>query len=515
MKVLGLDVGEKRIGVAKADSGTRIAVPVGYINVDGTEWEQISHIANLNDTKLFVLGLPRSNDGNETAQSLYVRNFAKTLTEKIPSAKIRFQDESLTSVEAEKRLKSRKKNFEKGEIDAEAASIILQDFIEHFSEQPMPDTKTNIIEKNAQKAMLNSKKVAKKSKKLASFIITPITLVFLAFCAIGCLFWYHESLSPVVTDCDNNDCSDISFSVTDGDPIDTIAKNLKDAGLIRSAFFFKIYLKIDRTDAVLKSGSYNLNRSLSVEQIVDAMIAGTKDSEVFRFTILPGETLADIKAKLVKIEYDAHEVEDAFSRPYGNPILASKPAEASLEGYLFGETHEFFKNTPVTDIIEKFLAGSEKIINENNLVEKFAAQGLSLHEGIILASVVQREAYPADQANVAKVFYNRLHLGIMLGSDVTASYAADLVDPERHTYTTNYDVLNIDSCYNTRKYAGLPCGAIASPSLSALMAVANPAENGYIYFLTGDDGKMYYGYTEAEHNQNIRNHCQSLCNVAL
>ncbi len=137
MKILALDVGEKRIGVARADSTTRIAVPVGFIAVDGSEWQEIAKTARLNNTNFFVLGLPRSNEGNETAQSLYVRNFAKVLVEKVPGIKIRFQDESLTSVVAEERLKSRKKRYEKGEIDAEAASIILQDFLETFTVEKM------------------------------------------------------------------------------------------------------------------------------------------------------------------------------------------------------------------------------------------------------------------------------------------------------------------------------------------------------------------------------------------
>ena len=133
MRVIGLDVGEKRIGVAKADSSTRIAVPVGFYTVDGSEWQKIARIANINSTNFFVLGLPRSNEGNETKQSLYVRNFAKMLIEKIPGARIKFQDESFTSVEAEERLKSRKRSYEKGEIDAEAAAIILQDFLERIT----------------------------------------------------------------------------------------------------------------------------------------------------------------------------------------------------------------------------------------------------------------------------------------------------------------------------------------------------------------------------------------------
>ena len=106
MKIIGLDVGTKRIGVAKADSSTKIAIPVGFLLTDGSEWQEIMRIANLNNTNLFVLGLPRSNEGNETAQSRYVRDFARKLVQNIPGAKIRFQDESLTSVEAENRLKN-------------------------------------------------------------------------------------------------------------------------------------------------------------------------------------------------------------------------------------------------------------------------------------------------------------------------------------------------------------------------------------------------------------------------
>ncbi len=157
----------------------------------------------------------------------------------------------------------------------------------------------------------------------------------------------------------------------------------------------------------------------------------------------------------------------------------------------------------------------ERIIKENDLEAKFSVQGLSLDQGITLASIVQKEAHGADQPTVAQVFLSRIKYGIPLGSDVTVSYALDVVDPERKIYIDNQSALMIDSCYNTRRYAGLPCGPISSPSLSALLAVANPSDTSYLYFLTGDDGTMYYSYTEAEHNQNIRDHCQVLCNVSL
>ncbi len=569
MKIIGLDVGEKRIGVAKADSKTRIAVPVGYIEVDGSEWEQLKRVAFLNDTKFFVLGLPRSNEGNETAQSLYARNFGKTLTEKIPGAKIRFEDESLTSVEAERRLKARKKKYERGDIDAEAASIILQDFIENFSDKTTPERTTEaspapvkktikptkpakdqniieksayktkvivekgaektkaivekgaektkeIVEKNTEKAMLNSKKAIHKSKKLMRLITIPIAIIVILGIIAGVLiFWYNDSLNPSIKNCNEQECIDVIFVVSEGQSVDTIVDNLKKQELIRSPFFTKIFYRISYPDAPLKVGQYPLNKGMSTQDIIKELVSGRTNSNVFNFTILPGETVANIKAKLQQNGYTLSEINNAFAKTYDNPVLAGNTAENGLEGYLFGETHEFYKNAQVEEIIETFLQDLEKVVDENDLVNKFNAQGLTLAQGIILASVIQKEAYPVDQPTVAQVFLSRYRNGTPLGSDVTATYAANKVDPERKTYIYNADVLAIDSCYNTRRYAGLPCGAISSPSLSALLAVANPTDTNYYYFLTGDDGKMYYSYTEDEHNQNIRDHCQVLCEAQL
>jgi UPF0755 protein len=104
-----------------------------------------------------------------------------------------------------------------------------------------------------------------------------------------------------------------------------------------------------------------------------------------------------------------------------------------------------------------------------------------------------------------------------LGSDVTATYAADLIDPDRKTLTSNSDIISLDSLYNTRRHTGLTPGPISNPGIEALNAVANgdDSKRSMLYFLTGDDGKMYYSDTEAGHNQNIHDYCQKLCDVAL
>ena len=426
MKIIGLDVGEKRIGVARADSDTRISVPVGYINVDGTEWQQIANIAAENDTNFFVLGLPRSNEGNETAQSQFVRNFANSLAAQIPNSEIKFQDESLTSVMAEERLRVTGRAYEKGDIDAEAATIILQDFMEGFKEG---DAK-------------------KKSKKRLKILTGLIIFVILGLLATGGALW---------------------------------VKDMR---------------------AKKRAEEY-------------ARIEAEMTAEVFNFTIKPGETIFDVKKSLIEAGYSDSEAEEALNANYNFGFLKNRPEGATLEGYLFGETHEFYKTATAKEVIETFLKGMEKVIKDEKLAEKYAAQGLSLHEGITLASVVQKESSAAEQPTVAKVFLNRLSYGIPLGSDVTVTYALDVVDPDRQTYTDNQAALQVDSCYNTRLYGGLPCGPISNPSITALKAVAEPTDTAYLYFLTGDDGLMYYSYTEAEHIQNIHSHCQNLCNVSL
>ncbi|MBQ3470284.1 endolytic transglycosylase MltG [Candidatus Saccharibacteria bacterium] len=443
MKVLGLDVGEKRIGVAQADSATRIAVPVGYIIADGTEWEEIRRFSTRFNTKLFVVGLPRSNDGNETAQSQYVRNFVARLAKELPGAQVKFQDESLTSVVAEERLRSRRKAYEKGEIDAEAASIILQDFLDGCTTKIPED-------------------YGKKKSKLGLKIFSGVMiLVILGLLATGAVLFIKDKRAK------------------------------------------------ERAEEYARKEA--------------EMVAAT-----FKFTIKPGETIMDIKKNLLAVDrngastaeeklpnYTSEEVEEAFSANYDFEMLKSRPEGASLEGYLYPETIEFYGNSTVEEVLGRFLGEMQKAISENGLEAKYAERGLTLHQGIILASVVQKEANPADQATVAQVFLSRIAYGMALGSDVTVTYALDLADPGRTTYNNNYDALRIDSCYNTRLYAGIPCGAISNPGLTALQAVAEPTETDYLYFLTGDDGLMYYSHTEAEHNQNIYTHCQELCNVLL
>ena len=125
--ILALDVGDRRVGVALADSQIKIAVPYGYLERSDKIIQQITELMLDHDIDTLVIGYPRNQSGEATKQTESVEQFAKKLAEVEIDADLVFQDESLSSVEAERRLGRVK---DKGEIDAEAASIILQDYLE-------------------------------------------------------------------------------------------------------------------------------------------------------------------------------------------------------------------------------------------------------------------------------------------------------------------------------------------------------------------------------------------------
>lgn len=555
MKIIGLDVGTVRIGVARADTATKIAIPDGYINVNGQEVSEIQRRLRFYNSSVLVIGMPRSNDGVQTAQSEYVKKFAMQVAAIIPGIKIYFQDESLTSVEAEKRLRSRKSNFQKGEIDAEAASIILQDFIERMqasinNQQSISPVDFKDLEKQLdEKAESNKEEKQKKKPKKSKMrkIITSLIIILILVSAGlgGAYYWLNQQLlPPKKISCnfnspteaaagkeENPDCQYQKFEIKTNETIDVITKHLKESGFIRSEFAFKLYLKVSNKATKIKAGSYYLRSNFSAEELVSQLENGVGTSQVFNLTVLPGETVRDIKKKLINLGYSSEQIEAALLKKYSSPVLKglydgtgklenqAQPVNVALEGYLYGETYQFYQGETVEHIFETMIKQLNNVISLEQIEQKLEKRGFTLREGIILASIIQKEAHSEDMAGVSMVFQNRLRVGMSLGSDVTATYAADLLNPNRDKADPNNNlrVLEADSLYNTRKHTGLPPGPICSPSLTALIAVAMPDENkrSMYYFLTGDDGKMYYSVTGNEHEQKKRDFCQKLCNVGL
>lgn len=343
-------------------------------------------------------------------------------------------------------------------------------------------------------------KPKRRGKKV--LIWSLIGFVLLVIAALVSVFtWYTVQLSPVNT----SDTSKKLVSVESGSTPTQIAATLDEQGVIRSQEAFLWYTRVEGVQNNLQAGTYRLSPSESTQQIVEHLTNGNVDT--FSITFLPGATLADNREVLIKAGYSETEVDAALSASYNSPLFNGKPATADLEGYIYGETYSFGSNATVASILEHTFELYYNVIEENDLEAKYAAQGLTLYEGITLASIVQREASPGgdDMSQIAQVFYSRLEIGMMLGSDVTYQYIADKTGVARDP--------NLDSPYNTRRYTGLPPGPIATPGEKALIAVGSPASGDYLYFLSGDDDVTYYGRTLQEHEANIRNHCKEKCQI--
>lgn len=340
----------------------------------------------------------------------------------------------------------------------------------------------------------------KKSKwKKWPFIVGVIILVVAAVCA-GLIAWYNGALAAV----DSRSNEKIAVVVPAGTGTGGIAQLLRENGLIRSEDAFMWYVRLNGKTAELQSGSYRLAKSEDVPTIVSHLTSGKTDT--FSITFLPGDTLQKHRQRLIEAGYDASIVDAALQKQYSGDLFEGKPADTDLEGYIYGETYQFPADATPEQILERTFDEFESAIKRTGAAQAAKDRGLNLYQAITLASVIQREVVSKDDmAQVSQIFQLRYARGMPLGSDVTYQYIADKTGQVRDT--------NLDSPYNTRRYAGLPPGPIASPGIDALVSVGKPANGDFVYFLSGDDDKTYYARTNEEHEQNIRDHCQKKCQI--
>ena len=351
------------------------------------------------------------------------------------------------------------------------------------------------------------------SKRIVRRVLYIVAvLVLLIIIAGACaVIWYKSNLSAIIgVKCSDN-CEVIKFTVPEGSGASSIADSLEKAGVIKSALAFKIYLNLEADNKKIMPGEYEFKKDMSVKDIVKQLNEGVS-AKVFRITFLPGETIATSKKRLLEVGYMQGQIDDAFNKTYSHPLLTSKPADASLEGYIWGDTYEFYQTATVEEILTRLFDEMWKNVQKYNLVDGYKKQGLTLHEGITLASVIQREstANYEERRHVAQVFLLRLKSGTPLGSDAIIAYKADLVNPNRSKTDMSY-LTKFGCPWNSRQCKGLPPTPIATPSVDSMRAAADPTDTKDWYFITGDDGKMYYATTEAGHNANVRKYCKKLC----
>ncbi|MFQ5513296.1 MAG: endolytic transglycosylase MltG [Myxococcota bacterium] len=294
------------------------------------------------------------------------------------------------------------------------------------------------------------------------------------------------------------------FQVREGDTLATVAQRLAEQGLLpRSAFFgpnvLVVYGRLAGLERGIKSGEYDVDPGETPVAILRKLVRGSVKTHAV--TLPEG----------LRTDEVAHRLESAgiveaqrFLELSRDPELTrSLGIEASsLEGYLYPETYRFRRNTPARDVLRQMV---EEFRSRWTPADRaiLARSGLSLHEAVTLASIVEKEsAVDEERRLIAAVFRNRLARRMRLQSDPTVIYGLLLT---RGTFDGNLRRrdLRTDTPYNTYTRSGLPPGPIANPTMESIRAVLEPEDVPYLYFVSRNDGTHEFSRTLREHNRAV------------
>ena len=299
----------------------------------------------------------------------------------------------------------------------------------------------------------------------------------------------------------------IPIEVAEGDSSEDIGRTLEEAGVIQSARLFRVLAALMGLEDKLEAGNYDFQQGETALAAVRRISEGRTRS--LRITIPEGWRLEEI-GQLVESRGIAtySEFLQALDEQYSASFLSELAPGTGLEGFLFPATYELSFDANAHDVIQRLLAAFDRRY-QDEMLPKLAAVGLSLRDVVNLASIVEREArVPEDRPLIAGVFLNRMRIGMALNADPTVQYAItqDPASVEEFGYwkleLTLAD-LALPSAYNTYVNAGLPPGPIANPGLASILAVLEPAETEFFYFVARPDGSHIFAETFAEHERNV------------
>ncbi|MCG2685807.1 endolytic transglycosylase MltG [Candidatus Parcubacteria bacterium] len=294
----------------------------------------------------------------------------------------------------------------------------------------------------------------------------------------------------------------VEFVVSSGEGAIDIARRLRQAGLIRSPILFAAYIRLSGAAAGLQAGRYYIGRDQNIREIAALLQHGTFD---IRLTIPEGWRREEIAVMLAQgSRLKVRGLADSFLEE-----------SEGLEGYLFPDTYLVEENVTAAELVAMMRGNFDEKVDED-LRAHFGRQGLSLHQAVILASIVEREVkFEEDRAKVAGILLKRFENGWPLEADATVQFA--VASANRKQLTVNSQQLTVnwwpqeltwadletDSPYNTRLYPGLPPAPICNPGLAPLSGVAEPEDSPFWFYISDESGKMHYAVTLEEHNQNV------------
>ena len=320
--------------------------------------------------------------------------------------------------------------------------------------------------------------------------------------AISLLWSAGDLTSPVLPGGDEQ-----IFVIDTGESVSQISDHLELLGLIQNSRIFRTYLIWKGLDTSVQAGKYELNPGMTGIEIALALQDATPTE--ISYNVWAGWRMEEIAASLPTsgLNITPEEFLAAAKNPgvHMNFLPDTRPAE----GFLFPGSYLLPRETTADQLVSILLQNFSKILSIE-LQEKYVKQGLDIYQAVTLASIVEKEAIVSEeQPIIASVFYNRLNIGMKLDSDPTVQYAAgyDFVKGNWWKNPLTYEDLAFDSPYNTYIYSGLPPSPISNPGISALQAVAYPAQTPYFYFRARCDGTGLHSFSET-YEEHLQNACQ-------
>ena len=371
----------------------------------------------------------------------------------------------------------------------------------------------------------------KKKSGFKAFFIS--LLIFLGLISAGAYFGYQyvqSSLQPV----DASSKQYVTVQIPEGANVQTIGSTLEKSGLIKHGVIFAFYAKY-KNYSDLKSGYYNLQKSMSTEDIIHELQKGgtaeAQEPALANLTIPEGYTIDQIAQAVGQLQGDFKEplTADAFLAKVQDDnfisqavakypsLLESLPTKESgvryrLEGFLFPATYSIKESTTVESLIDEMLAAMDKTLAPHYSTIK--SKNLTVNELLTIASLVEKEgAKTEDRKLIAGVFYNRLNLGMPLQSNIAILYAQGKLGQKISLADDAGIDTSINSPYNVYTNLGLMPGPVDSPSLDAIESSINQTKSDNLYFVADvTDGKVYYASNKEEHDRNVAEHVNSKLN---
>lgn len=323
---------------------------------------------------------------------------------------------------------------------------------------------------------------------MKKFLLALTSLLLLGL-AGAALYLYPVFWAPAGTSHLQND----AFVIHRGMSVTQIADSLQQQAFIRNRNRFLLAAKLTGWGNQLKAGKYEMAPGLTHLELLRLFRSG-KVVQV-RVTLPEGKTTEDYAEilqrtlQIPKADFLTLVEDSSFARKLG-------VAAPRLEGYLYPDTYQFYWGATAAEVVTVLVQELQRRLDDS-LRAQMRARGMTLHEVLTLASIVEGEAViDSERTVIAAVYHNRLEQGILLQADPTIQYVVP--GPPRRLL---FKDLEFDSPYNTYRYAGLPPGPVNNPGIKSIRAVLNPAPVKYLYFVARGDGSHRFSYTLEQHLQ--------------